>query len=167
MCSLRLVAFIVFPPLQFCRKTNKTRSRWMDEISLKRLTTQQQLTISSSKSSAKICMKVKSLRFQLTLDRFNFELTFSLTNQQRGLSAEIRQHLGLRTLRKLEERKCDVALTHNKNGKTYFCVILVLCLHVLKTICHSNSSSRFSARRSVTTHARILRRLGQKWTLAS
>lgn len=53
---------------------------------------------------------------EITLLSF-LELASLLANQLRALRARWRPHIWLRTLRKLQERKCDVALTHNKNGK--------------------------------------------------
>lgn len=99
-------------------------------LSLRDLRAHYRLTTASSKSSAKFVWKWNHTAFLLTLDVFNFELASLWTNQLRALGAGLRQHIWLRTLRKLQERKCDVALTHNKNGKAISQTVLnLLCLH--------------------------------------
>lgn len=103
-------------------------------LSLRDLRAHYRLTTASSKSSAKFVWKWNHTAFVLTLDMFNFELASLWTNQLRALGAGLRQHIWLRTLRKLQERKCDVALTHNKNGKAISqnCVEFIVFTPVLQ-----------------------------------
>lgn len=136
-CNLILKPHIKKTASPFLLRNSPFFSLFRFYLNLLHLPYNYHITTASSKSSAKlfVCLfSMKRNHAAFSVDARQVQLwthVLFLTNQLLALRASLRQHIWLRKLRKLQERKCDVALTHNRNGKAILQMKHLLILALL------------------------------------